>query len=83
MMLDAEHKQAIIPGGNGMFQPTIVRAGRVIATWKRTASKKQLTIDVKPLVALTAADQAGIGRALDPYGRFMGLPAVVRHPARG
>src|SRR6266508_3386785 len=50
MMLAAEHKQAIIPGGNGMFQSTIVRAGRVIGTWKRTAARTRTVVDVRPLV---------------------------------
>ena len=55
LMLAAEHKQAIIPGGNGMFQSTIVRGGRVIGTWKRTATKRRLTVQVRPLVPCSEA----------------------------
>src|SRR5690606_25200860 len=39
LMLDKEHQQAIIPGGNGVFQPTIVIGGRVVGTWRRTVKK--------------------------------------------
>lgn len=26
----------IVPGGNGVFQPTVIAGGRVVATWRRT-----------------------------------------------
>jgi hypothetical protein len=35
--LAPEHIDAIVPGGNGMFKPTIVVEGEVVGTWKRTA----------------------------------------------
>lgn len=34
-ILDAEHADRIVPGGNGVFRPTIVRDGRVVGCWKR------------------------------------------------
>lgn len=81
LMLAEEHKQAIIPGGNGVFQWTIVRDGRVIATWRRTAGKTRVTIEVRPLVPLAAADRARVEESLQPYARFVGLPLVVRWAA--
>ena len=57
MMVDDAHKQAIIPGGNGVFQATIVRGGRVVGTWKRTLTKKAVVVAVRPLVPLGAADR--------------------------
>jgi hypothetical protein len=78
MMLDAEHKQAIIPGNNGVFQPTVVRDGRVVGTWKRTLTKKNTVVDVRPLVSLGAADRTRVEVALEPYALFMGLPLSVR-----
>lgn len=80
MMVAAEHKQAIIPGGNGVFQPTVVRAGRVIGTWKRTVGRKQVTVDVKPLVKLRAADRAAVDTAFEPYARYLGRPVQTRWP---
>jgi Winged helix DNA-binding domain len=77
MMLDAEHKQAIIPGGNGVFQPTIVRSGRVIATWKRSATRSRAALQVRPLVALGAADRRRTEQALVPYASFIGRPLEV------
>jgi hypothetical protein len=80
MMLDAEHKQAIIPGNNGVFQATVVRGGRVIGTWKRTVTKKNTVVDVRPLVPLAISDRARVEAALEPYARFTGLPLSVRWP---
>jgi hypothetical protein len=80
MMVAPEHKQAIIPGGNGVFQPTIVRAGRVIATWKRTTARANVTVTVQPLIALKARDRKRIEGVLDGYGRFVGKPVQVRWP---
>ncbi len=33
--LDPAHAQRVVPGGNGVFRPTVICAGRVIGTWAR------------------------------------------------
>lgn len=78
LMIAEEHKQAIIPGGNGMFAWTIVRDGSVIATWKRTKRAKETLIDVLSLVPLKASDRMQVDEALKPYGRFIERPITVR-----
>jgi hypothetical protein len=78
LMVAAEHKQAIVPGGNGVFQATIVRGGRVIATWKRTLAKDRVTVEVRPLVRITAAERQRVEKALDPFARFVGRRLDVR-----
>jgi hypothetical protein len=78
LMLAAEHKQAIIPGGNGVFQSTIVRGGRVIGTWKRTVAKARTIVDLRPLVPLRTADRARIEAALKPYAHYTGRPLEAR-----
>jgi hypothetical protein len=78
LMLDDAHKQAIIPGNNGMFQATIVHAGRVVGTWKRTLGKKAVTIDAIALVPLRPAARAKAERSFAGYAAYLGLPAVVR-----
>ncbi|MEU4217779.1 winged helix DNA-binding domain-containing protein [Actinoplanes sp. NPDC026623] len=80
MMLDEGHFDAVVPGGNGVFQSTIVRGGRVAGTWKRTLGKKAVTIDVFPLVPLKPAERAQVEAALQPYARFVGLPPQIRWP---
>jgi Winged helix DNA-binding domain len=80
LMLAEEHKQAIIPGGNGVFQATIVRDGRVIGTWKRTLAKTRVQIAVQPLVAPSKTDRARIEHAFQEYARFVQRPPDVRWP---
>jgi hypothetical protein len=80
LMLDPAHKQAVIPGGNGVFQSTVVRGGRVTCTWKRSVTRGRLVVTVQPLVPLRAADRKRVAEALDPYARFLGHPLDVRWP---
>nr|WP_319461859.1 winged helix DNA-binding domain-containing protein [Micromonospora sp. RTP1Z1] len=77
LMLDPAHKQAVIPGGNGVFQSTVVRAGRVVGTWKRTLTRTRATVTVHPLAPFDAGLRSRVEAALDGYARFLGLP--LRH----
>jgi Winged helix DNA-binding domain len=78
LMVDDAHKQAIIPGGNGIFQATIVHRGRVVGTWKRTLGKKAVTVDAIPLTTLRPAERAKAEQSFAGYAHFVGLPLIVR-----
>ncbi|AEV83872.1 hypothetical protein ACWT_2569 [Actinoplanes sp. SE50] len=78
MMATPEMLRSIIPGGNGIFQSTLVRDGRVMAVWKRTLGRKAVSITVSPLVEFTAGDWMQAEEALQPYGAFVGLPVTVK-----
>jgi hypothetical protein len=80
LMVDEAHKQAIVPGNNGVFQPTIVRGGRVVATWKRALTRQAVSVTVRPLARLGAADRRHAERALEPYAAFLGRPLAVSWP---
>jgi hypothetical protein len=80
LMVDDAHKQAIIPGNNGIFQATVVRAGRVVATWKRTLTRTAVAVAVRPLVPFGAADRRHTEAALQPYAAFLGQPLQVTWP---
>ncbi|MEV6811979.1 winged helix DNA-binding domain-containing protein [Micromonospora sp. NPDC051296] len=80
LMLDPEHKQAIIPGGNGVFQATIVHGGRVVGTWKRTLAKTRVTLAVNPLVDLDPTVRKRVEEALSRYADFLALPPRVTWP---
>jgi len=80
MMVDADHLAAIIPGGNGMFQSTIVRGGRVVATWKRTVGRKGVVVTVQPLIQFSSRDRHNVAAALKPYADYLGLPLTVKNP---
>jgi hypothetical protein len=78
LMMAAEHLAAVVPGGNGVFRSTLVRGGRVVGTWTRTLGRKAVTIEVQPLARLGPAERAAAEEALQPFARFVGLPAQVR-----
>jgi hypothetical protein len=77
LMLDPAHQQAVIPGNNGIFQATVVRAGRVVGTWKRTLTRARVTVTVHPLAPFDDGLRGRIGAGLERYADFLGLP--LRH----
>ncbi|GAA3838631.1 winged helix DNA-binding domain-containing protein [Sphaerisporangium flaviroseum] len=80
LMVADEHKAAIIPGNNGVFQSTVVRAGRVVATWKRSLARSRVRITVQPLVPLHGSDREEVARAFERYARFVERTPEVRWP---
>ena len=72
--LAAEHFDRIVPGGNGMFLPTIVVDGEVVGTWRRTIAAKTVTIEPLPFDGsrLTAAAVRGFRSAASDYARYLG-----------
>ena len=75
--LAAEHFEAIVPGGNGVFQPTIVVDGQVLGTWRRTRSAGGTAVTALPFAPLTRRDRAGFEAAVVEYGRFLGAAVTV------
>ena len=43
--LPAEFSDRIVPGGNGMFRPTVVSDGRVVGTWRHAGRASTRTLD--------------------------------------
>jgi len=80
LMATTDQIAAIIPGGNGVFQSTLVRSGRVMATWKRTITAKGVTVVVNPLVPFTAKDRRAADDALAVYAAYLGLALTVKNP---
>lgn len=60
--LDPAYADRIVPGGNGVFRPTVVRAGRVIGTWARTGRGAQQTICASPFTSFSDEVSAAIPR---------------------
>lgn len=62
-VLPAEFARLIVPGGNGMFKPTVVSAGQVVGTWRHAGRGAKRTIEATPFTSFTAAVENGISRA--------------------
>ena len=47
-VLPPEFADRIVPGGNGMFRPTVVYEGRVVGTWRRVGTGARRTVSTEP-----------------------------------
>ena len=70
--LAGEDGAIIVPGGNGVFLPTIVVNGEVVGSWRRLTKGTKTTLTPQPFHELTATAQKGIESAARRYGRFLG-----------
>jgi hypothetical protein len=70
-ILDPQHAQLIVPGGNGIFYSTIVSDGRVVGIWKRAMKKNTVVITPQPFQQLSEAEQQGVHAAAEEYGTFL------------
>lgn len=76
-VLDPAHEGDIVPGGNGVFLPTIVAGGRVVGTWKRATRARRVEVTALPFDRLTPAAATRFAAAAGAYGRFVGAPLVL------
>jgi hypothetical protein len=78
--LAAEYAQAIVPGNNGMFQPTMIADGRVIGTWRRKRVAAGWAVTPVPFGAYSGRTAAGFRAAVMAYGQFLGSAVTVGEP---
>lgn len=69
--LPTEYADRIVPGGNGVFQPTVVSAGKVVGTWRAAGKAGRREVVATPFAAFTKAVAAAIPPryAAGPYPR--------------
>lgn len=69
-VLDKIHANKIIPGGNGMFRPTIIKNGQVIGVWKRQIKKNSIDFNYSSF-DLDIDAQMSFAQSEERYTRFM------------
>lgn len=52
-VLAAEFADRIVPGGNGVFRPTVVHAGTIVGTWQHKGRGAKRTIEATPFESFT------------------------------
>lgn len=69
--LPAEHAGRIVPGGNGVFQPTVVSGGQVVGTWRLTGKPGRREVAAVPFTSFTKSVASAIPKryAAGPYPR--------------
>ncbi len=76
-VIDMAHAKKIYSGLNLIFNPTILINGRVEGTWKRTITKKNVTLTPNPFRTFTKRERDALYDAAERYGAFLGLPALI------
>jgi len=59
MTLAPEHADRIVPGGNGVFRPTVLVDGQVVGTWRHVGTGSERRLETVPFVPL-ADDVAAV-----------------------
>ncbi|HJP81068.1 MAG TPA: winged helix DNA-binding domain-containing protein [Candidatus Saccharimonadales bacterium] len=77
-MLEPDGLQRIVPGGNGMFRPTIVVDGHVDGTWKKTPKAKEIILTLEPFVLLPAHVIKDIEQVARRYSIFLEIPVKLK-----
>ncbi len=72
--LDPVYARRIVPGGNGVFLPTIVSRGQVIGTWKRTVTKRSVSVVPEPFQPLSEAEEKALALAAERYREYLQEP---------
>ena len=71
----------IVPGGNGVFHPTLLVDGRVAGIWRRTlkGGKRPVAhITFEYFAKLPASVEVEVRQAVATYGNFLGMPTVLQ-----
>jgi hypothetical protein len=74
-VLAPDHADRIVPGGNGLFRPTIVADGEVVGTWTRTTRAAEILVIPQPFHPLGAELVACLTDAVRALGSFLGQAA--------
>jgi hypothetical protein len=74
-VLAPEHADRIVPGGNGLFRPTIVVDGKVVGTWSRTARAGEILVVPHLFDSPGVELLAGLTDAARALGSFLGRDA--------
>jgi hypothetical protein len=72
-VLPREYQERIVPGGNGMFLPTVVVGGQIVGTWRRNVKKREVVVETEPFDGpLGAAATRGVSQAAEAYAAHLG-----------
>jgi hypothetical protein len=77
-VLEPAHAARIVPGNNGVFKPTVVHRGEVLGLWSKRALTRRTVVTATAFAGdLPKTVRAGIERAADRYGQFLGTTVEV------
>lgn len=76
-VLDPQYANRIVPGGNGVFYPTVVSKGQVVGTWQRTFKKGMVIMTPQPFTTLRPDEQGAFVSAAQHFGAYLEMPVAA------
>jgi Winged helix DNA-binding domain len=76
-MIAPDRMHQIIPGGNGVFKPTIVANGQVIGIWKRTIKTRHVDIEAFPFEPFTPRQRQAFTSSCLTYADYLQLEPKI------
>lgn len=76
--LDPRDAPKLVPGNGGTYLPTVVMAGHVEGTWKRTFKKNTVVINVDFFNSPETRKNRALADAAERYRQFLGVPLASR-----
>jgi hypothetical protein len=61
-----------------MLGPAILIKGKLVGAWKRTFDKKSVALSTVLFTRLNPREHRALSNTAQEYGRFLGLPAVMK-----
>jgi hypothetical protein len=75
-VIDPAHKDKVVPGGNGVFKPTLIVDGQIAGVWQKTIKKDTVEIKITPFWPLEI-DIGALQKAAEPFASFIGKSATI------
>ena len=76
-VLEPQYANHIVPGGNGVFYPTIVSKGQIVGTWQRTFKKGMVIMTPQPFTTLSPDEQKAFVSAAQRFGAYLEMPVQM------
>ncbi|WP_437826344.1 winged helix DNA-binding domain-containing protein [Sorangium sp. So ce1153] len=64
-------------GGDALMAHLVVLDGRVVGGWRRAIQRKAGTVTMNLPLRLKKSEKAALQRAVERYGRFLGVPVAI------
>lgn len=75
-VIDPVHKDKVVPGGNGVFKPTLIVDGQIAGVWQKTVKKDHVDIKVIPFWPLDIGLKE-LQEAAAPFSAFIGKSVTI------
>jgi len=75
-IIDADHANYIVPGGNGVFKPTLVINGTISGVWARQVKARATDVAIRMFPGIAIAPEL-LSDAVAAYAHFLEKPVTL------